>query len=619
METNLINVVRIRVGLCLLVCLLSVGFAQGQMRAQAVPGGTNVFLGEPFSLGIQVVTPGARPSLPNMPKIRGCKIAYRGMQGPNTSRRTTTINRRTRTVSTSTYLIQYELTPGVLGSLIIPALTIRAGKDQARTKPVRVNVGKATPISGIELVVRLSKDQCYVGEPVTVTWTWYINAEIDGRRWNFSIPMLNHPAFEFPEPVSTPPAPQTRNAVRIPLGDSRQVMAVQKRVRYKGKDWTAVEFSRVLIPGKPGTFSLPRSTVSCNVVTGYRTRRGFFNSREPTYQQRQVHSNTPRLKVRPMPQQGRPKNYSGNLGTFSIRANAKPTTVNVGDPITLTLSIAGPFPESIRPPDLTQQENLAKSFRVGRDEESGTHASGRMIFTRILRVLNPDVKQIPPIELWYFDTRQGEYRVSRSKPIRIDVKATKIVTALDAEGTGAVSHTGRRLRAFTQGISHNYDDLSVLDNQQTGLGTWFGSSAWLCLLFLPVAAYASLLGGCTFVRIRNGDPRASRARKAHALARKSLRAIHPDQDSAHADILNALRQFLGARLDLASGALTFADARTHLEGRGVPHEALQVLETLFSSCEAGRYGGGVGMGTAAQLRTTALELVDSLEKQLRRK
>jgi hypothetical protein len=96
---------------------------------------------------------------------------------------------------------------------------------------------------------------------------------------------------------------------------------------------------------------------------------------------------------------------------------------------------------------------------------------------------------------------------------------------------------------------------------------------------------------------------------------KGLSGEAAEQDAA---LLQALRQYLGDRLGLAPGALTFADVELRLAARGVDSELIRTLNNLFDRCEAGRYAGGTlggqtGTETANQIR----EATEKLEQFLK--
>ena len=89
-----------------------------------------------------------------------------------------------------------------------------------------------------------------------------------------------------------------------------------------------------------------------------------------------VRSKPIRLEVKPLPRAGRPEDFSGIVGKFSLSVKAEPTVVSVSDPITLELRLSGhPFPQTISAPALEEQSALAYSFDFA-DEASALAVDG---------------------------------------------------------------------------------------------------------------------------------------------------------------------------------------------------------------------------------------------------
>jgi hypothetical protein len=89
-------------------------------------------------------------------------------------------------------------------------------------------------------------------------------------------------------------------------------------------------------------------------------------------------------------------------------------------------------------------------------------------------------------------------------------------------------------------------------------------------------------------------------------------------DHFHSQLLDALRGYLGARLDLPPGALTFADVIGVLQQRGAAEETIAGLRALFEQCEAGRYAGGMQSGDEpSHMAERARQASGHLERDLR--
>jgi hypothetical protein len=347
-----------------------------------------------------------------------------------------------------------------------------------------------------------------------------------------------------------------------------------------------------------------------------------FFGRRGVYQKAVAPSNPLTLTVRDLPKAERPAGFNGLIGRYAIQAMAKPTTVHVGDPITLHIHVFGPeYLGNVELPPLSEQHPLASEFRIPKDRAPGEICNGVKVFTQTIRATHENVTQIPPIELPYFDPDEGRYFVARSDAIPLTVSPTRVVTAQDAEGHAAPAPKSD-LDSRAQGIAHNYSDDSALVDCGGGPVEWLESPVWLGIIGAPPVVYFALLGLITVRRRRSADPDGVRARRAYGKAAGRLsslrrkRALTPEQMSE--SVLEAMREYLGGKLRRPSRALTCADAKRALKKHGVDAETLTALETLFAECEAGRYArAGAASDDPTMLARRARDLVKTLEKSLR--
>ena len=252
-----------------------------------------------------------------------------------------------------------------------------------------------------------------------------------------------------------------------------------------------------------------------------------------------IPSNRPTLAVLDLPSEGRPAAFNGWIGQFDIHAEAKPTEVAVGEPITLSLKVDGPgILATSRLPPLDRQETLARDFRVPREIGAGERRGTAWHFTQTVRAKHDGVTEIPPVELPYFDPSADAYRVARSEPIPVRVETARVVTADDAEGRD-LGPRQLEVESTEQGIAHNYVDLDALEPMQDGPASWLRSlgpvPVALAVLLLPPLAYLGVLG----IRLRRHYSNAPRWRSGSALShwRKSVRAI--DIDAAGSEVAAA--------------------------------------------------------------------------------
>jgi len=608
--------------MCLLLATGRAAEAE-QVSAVARIERDDLFLGE--SLVFQVQVQGDdEPTKPDLSSLGDFHVRELGGQTRN-SESVTIINGDMNRVVHKGYVFSYLLTPKKAGRLIIPALSVMVDGQQLRTQPVTITVAEPAETEDFKLRLRLSKTRCYVGEPVTLTVTWYIGKDV--RNFQFLLPLLEDKAFRFHDPETQ--IDKTKQYYRGTLGDG-EVIAEKGRGNIDGKTYATLSFRKVLIPTQAGNYSIPRATVAFDALVGYRQSRDFFDdffsdeffgtSRRGVYKRFVVPSDSLELEVLDLPTEDRPANFAGHIGRYQIQATAAPLEANVGDPITLTITVSGPeFLRDVELPPLKDQPAFRRDFKIPEERASGKLDGATKIFTQTVRATHAGVTEIPSIGLPYFDTGAGCYSIARSKPIPLTIHSTRVITVGDVEGRGL--ETARsELASWSEGIAHNYEDMGVLENQQYGLATLIRSPLWMPVTVGPLAVYLTLLASTMALRHAHADPESRKARKAYSRLRGSLQRIAScaEGPDASGEVLEALREYLGRRLHRPAIAITYRDVEPLLQERGVSAETLAELRSIFKECEAGHYaGGGIASQQADTIATRAMAVVGKMEKALK--
>ena len=108
------------------------------------------------------------------------------------------------------------------------------------------------------------------------------------------------------------------------------------------------------------------------------------------------------VKVKPLPEQGKPKEFNGAVGAYNMDVSIKTQHVKTGDPITLSMSVYGEGNiQTINEPLLVL--NNAKDFKLY-PAESNTQITnreelirGRKVFSKVIEPQKTDLKSIPAV------------------------------------------------------------------------------------------------------------------------------------------------------------------------------------------------------------------------------
>ena len=632
---------------CLLLLPLTASAQDPPLSARAAVQGQRVYVGQPFLLQIQVQG-SDQPDPVDISALEADFAVTETGGGSSNSTSVSIVNgRMTRQVQRG-YNLNYRLAARRAGNLRIPSLTVTANGQSASTQPITLAVQPPQENDDFKLRLELSEARAYVGQPVTLTATWYIGRKVEN--FGFTLPLLDDERFEIRDlAADTALRGQGRDDVmEIRLGD-RTAIARQGQGQIDGRNYTVLRFRKLLVPRESGRIQIAAATVTFDAPRPGQSRSrslfddffgggdffGAFGGR-PVMETLAIPSNRPRLDVLNLPPAGRPASFNGWIGKFEIEAQAQPMAVDVGEPITLSLKVKGTgMPLSSRPPRLDQQPALTGDFQVPREIGAGEEQGGSWEFTQTLRAKHDRVAEIPEIELPYFDPEIGEYRIARSDPIPLEVAAARIVTAEDAEGIGNVP-SQFTVESTDEGIAHNYVDASALEPMDYGAGSWMRALGptplALAILLVPPFAFLALV----VVRSgrRYGGGLRWRSRSAYSHWRKSAANVHPDRmagPEVAAAILVAIREYLGIRLagsSSAAAAWTSSDAERMLRqlvqsGKAkctiVEDAGLTALRDVFERCEAGSYAGGGAQGAnwGEKLLKDARATVDGIEESLR--
>lgn len=605
--------------LVMAVCGLMVstsGGALGEVRVVAqVDSSKDIYVGESFAYMIIIDGDNkvGQADLSPLAQYNPQSAGNRDISQTSTTMRN---NKVSRTV-VKRYVMSYSLTVGSQGQIELPAITVTLEGKRYRTNPVRVNVVKPGTTDKLDFDVELSDRKCYVGQPVIMSVKFYVAATADVGDFQFNIPAFTNDSFYIEDTeVSDPQAKMFRMHTGISVAVS------QRRVTYKRQDFTLVSFSKVLIPKQPGEIDLGTASVTAALAVG-RTRSrspfddfGFFGSQKE-YKRYAVSGKPLMLTVLPLPGEGRPAGFYGLVGRYTIEASASPTKVSVGDPITLTIKIAGSrYLKPVQWPALEQVGELMRNFKLPAQKASPAVEGGSKIFTQTIRANNDQVRSIPPIPLAYFDADKGEYTVAKTASIPLEVAPTIILTNADLQGMdGGV--VNRQVEAIKKGLSANYEGPDVLINQSFSPLAAATGSGYLAIWAVPLAGLVISSFVKLFTRSSPEQLARRRRRLAKSKAIKQLKTIATaDMQQRQELLVSAMKQYIGERFDKVSGSLTADDCCEVIASATNDPKIATKYKDAIAACEVSRYASAeadIGAGRIDEV----VNLIGAIDKKSR--
>ena len=267
------------------------------------------------------------------------------------------------------------------------------------------------------------------------------------------------------------------------------------------------------------------------------------------------------------------------VGDYSIEVTAEPTTVKVGEPITLTIKVtAQHFIENIFFPPLRYQPNLVNRFEIPSDRSLPKQDGKSKVYTQTIRPLSTANIELPPIQLAFFNPASKTYQTVESAAIPLSVSSA------DEIGVFGGGIYQSRLRSVEDGIRHNFESPDMLSKKRSPLFGW-GHPAWvLLILLLPPAVFGGISLVSLFGEKKHHIHRTAKAARAYKVFRKNAYHIHSHhmKSEIYSDLDQVLRAYLGDRLHLTPGALSYREAQIELIEAGASAETLEELNALFA-------------------------------------
>ncbi len=583
--------------LAMIVLLTCGAIAPAAVRVYAkVDSDTAIYSGQVFTYSV-VVEGGGAPS-----KIDASPLARFSPQNMGASNMTQIINNQ----MTVAYIQNYGLTAGEPGTMVLPPVTVVVGGQTYTTNAVEVTVSKPGTTSRMTLECTVTPTKGFVGQPLVMKVRWVVTAKIQNP--NLIVPVFQTDDFYFED---APLPPGVKPSQQVALHDV-PVMVLQEDQLVRGMQATVISFSKVLLPKHAGRIVLDPLRVSAGLAVGQVRTGDPFEPYRMKYEQVSVQSDPVELDIQALPEGGKPADFYGLVGRYTIRATATPTKVNVGDPITLTIRVGGsPYLKPVQWPPLEQV--LGDKFKVPSEKASPALENGEKVFTQTIRATSDTVTEIPALPLAYFDADTGSYAVARTNPIPLQVAPTKVLTNADIQGAASSGPVSRQIEAAKEGFAANYYGQDALVNQSFTVLSMVSNPPFAVLWSVPLLAFVASVIYKVSTRTSPESIAAKRRRQACSAAIRQLKmATSADPKAAHEALTSALKGYVGDRFDRTAGSLT-ADECRDIVLQATGHSQLaEQFRLRVSAGEAARYASIQSPVDAAQVEEV-IKLIRSVE------
>lgn len=475
--------------------------------------------------------------------------------------------------------------------------TIAIVVTSAVSRPNDPNAAQSVPEGSIHLVAEVSKTNPYLNEAITVVYKLYVSPNTGVSNWR----EINSPKFNdfWSQNIDI-------KGLKIENG------------KYKGEDYRYVVLRRsVLYPQKTGTLEI--EPLSLDLTIDIPTnRRDIFGGRLMSQVHKTVSAGHRTIKVKPLPETGKPLDFIGAVGEFNFNVTTSKDALNASESLQAKVEVTGKGNLKLfQLPKLVLPSSL-EVYEPEYSEKVTTYVNGMQGSISDTYTVVPQFKgkyPIPSISFSYFDLKTESYKRISSNEVVLNVIEGPVYGASDnnivAEGSG------------NQKVILNNDQFAFIktDTQLVSKENedFFKSTGFWTGLLAPLLAIPLAIAFRRKKEERANDVVGNRLRKADKLAKRYLsdaKKALGDKDAFYVALEKALHNYLKAKLNIETYEFSKEKIKELLEEKQVTSEAILEFDTLLENCELARYTPITSV-TMQQDYDKAARTINSIDKQIK--
>lgn len=578
-----------------------------------------VVSGDQFRLTYTVSTQKVRDF--RAPNIKGFEV----LMGPSRSQQSSTQIINGNVTSTSSITFTYILMADKEGTYTIPGATIVADGENKTSNSVQIKVlppdqtggsssnggssGRASSrnqvagskITNQDLFITATATKTTVYEQEAILLTYKVYTLVNLTELYGDMPKLTN--------IYT-------QEVELP---QKKTFTLE---HYNGRNYnTTVWRQYVLFPQQVGKIEIPAITFEGTItqqVASDDPFDAFFNGGS-NYVQIKKNIISPKLvfNVNALPS-GKPANFSGGVGDFSISSSISTKELKTNDAVTVKVIISGTgnlklinTPEINFPKDFEIYDpKVDNNFNLTREGLSGNKVIEYLAIPR-----HAGNFTIPPIEFSYFDLKTKSYKTIKTEAYELKVE----------KGEGNADQV---IADFT-----NKEDLKVLghDIRYIKLGDtkltrkddfFFGSMAYYLWYIIPLALFIVFVIVCRKQAMENANVAKVRTKKANKVATKRMKNASKllagnQKEAFYDEVLKALWGYISDKLSIPVSQLSKDNIEEELTKYGVNSELIKDFIGTLNECEFARYAPGNQNEAMDKVYASAVEVISKMENSIK--
>lgn len=530
------------------------------------------------------------------PTFSGLELLY----GPAIGSRHSMTNINGRVHSTSSTEITYTLMSDRVGRYSISGLRLSLGGKEVsgQTVTVQIRAGESgrTDTRGRRRHASESLEQAeYRYQAIVPRRSVYVQE---------ALPVV-YKLLSTEEPRISDTKPSTYDGfVSLDLlGSSQRQLKIE---RIDGRDWASIEIMKELLFAQhAGQLTIPVNELPI-LYTLRDPDDPFMNQTS----ERILRTDPITIQVKPLPEEGKPEDFSGAVGSFKVRYELDSKEWRTHEATTLKIVLEGQgnlkiatLPKLELPADIEIYDPVEKSEQT---YEGGILRSKRVLEYSLIPRSTGEI-QIPRLAIAYFNPASAKYQTTIAEPISIRI------TQGHARSVETTVHTHRD--------NQEEQASSELLSAEAGERTFQSHLALMALIHVLMVA----LGFCTFLflkrrRSMRADTVKFAASRAHVMVVKRLKQAHQHllsnaREAFLEELLRAIWSYLSDKLSIPTSKLSREMVSDELRKKHMDEQSITQLTELIDAIEFARFAPGNLSESLSTLYDKAVQAITAIEHQ----
>lgn len=309
---------------------------------------------------------------------------------------------RVNGVPTNQVIVTYGVEADKAGDYKIPAVEFEIQSGTYSSEPMQlrvIEVGGTEQVTADDvyfMTFTAEKNEAYVNEVVKVMCKVYARGANSLR---------------------APGKPQIDNAERFSIRPFPHTYQL-KLLQIEGLPYSSAAFPTTIFAFSDGEFEVGPARITSNIIS--HTNNGIgVSDRFPT--RRTIISKPLGFKIKPLPTEGKPKNFLGAVGNFELAVETQDTQVRIGDPISVDIKISGSGNfDSVVSPEIEKSEgwNPYPANRI--DSGDLLDIERTVVFNQVVIPL-AEHNALPSVSFSFFNPDTAEYVTLNSNPVPLQI------------------------------------------------------------------------------------------------------------------------------------------------------------------------------------------------------